>query len=227
MQGIWIRRDGGGQIKVREDLTEKWAFVKSPERGEGDNQCRYLGSISGKGAASSNALWPQHGWYVWEQQGRQCGVAREVEVWGDDEGLWGQFKDLECSAGWRMGMQGVGHSRALERRVPWWDLASWFEQDPSLCSVGNGGQREKQGDQLGCYRKPGEQGWSPGQGGIRESWKMEIDLMGEESTFLGRSGLPCPILTFLLRCQRKLMVTTAPWPWDDLAPCQFALRKPE
>ena len=51
----------------------------------------------------------------------------------------------------------------------------------------------KQGDQLGYYRKPGEQGWFPGPRGIRESWKRETDLIGEESTFLERSV--CPVLS--------------------------------
>ena len=50
----------------------------------------------------------------------------------------------------------------------------------------------KQGDQLGYYRKPGEQEWSPGPRGIREGWKREMGLIGEESTFLVRSVCPIP-----------------------------------
>lgn len=38
----------------------------------------------------------------------------------------------------RVGAQKVEHRRALNRRVSGSDLASWWEQDPSLCSIGNG-----------------------------------------------------------------------------------------
>lgn len=79
-----VNRDssGGGRMQVREGLTKKVLFVKSPKRGEGGSQpCRYPGKERFKEVQQVQRPCSCIRPVVLEQQGGQCGVAREVGVY--------------------------------------------------------------------------------------------------------------------------------------------------